>query len=73
MLILHPYSLLGGSMSDHVVSELFRAAAASPAVAVALKYNQRGVGRSSGSRNVRGREDAGGPSRVMISGTEDMC
>ena len=58
VLILHPYSLLGGSMSDHVVCELFRACAASPRCSVVLKYNQRGVGRSSGSRNVRGRDDA---------------
>lgn len=88
--ILHPYSLLGGSMQDPVVLELFRcvpacawvggwtiagrmasqgrsapfpcppltslltclpacsAAAASPAFSLVLRYNQRGVGRSSG-------------------------
>ena len=59
VLILHPYALLGGSMADYVVSELFGQCAASPEVSVVVKYNQRGVGRSSGSKNVRGKEDAG--------------
>lgn len=34
-----------------------RAAIASPAFAAVLRYNQRGVGRSSGSRSVRCRAD----------------
>lgn len=46
--ILHPYAPLGGSMHDHMVLELFRAAAQSQAFRLVLRYNQRGVGRSSG-------------------------
>ena len=104
LLLVHPYPLLGGSMHDPVVTEVFRRApilpalgwsgpsllhirlpqtlaqlkhsarlppalraaappprhrqaAASPAFAAVLRYNQRGVGRSGGSRSIRCRAD----------------
>ncbi|KAL4854510.1 hypothetical protein ACK3TF_004687 [Chlorella vulgaris] len=56
-IILHPYSVLGGSMNDPQCLELMRVASASPAFSLVVRYNQRGVGRSSGSVNVRGKED----------------
>ncbi|PSC76865.1 band 7 [Micractinium conductrix] len=55
--ILHPYALLGGSMNDPIVTELFRAATASPAFSLVLRYNQRGVGRSAGRINILGGDD----------------
>ncbi|KAI7843226.1 hypothetical protein COHA_003206 [Chlorella ohadii] len=55
--ILHPYAPLGGSMHDHMVLELFRAAAQSRAFRLVLRYNQRGVGRSSGWKNWLGGDD----------------
>ena len=57
LLLLHPYSRLGGSMLDPIVSELFRAAAAHPAIGCVLRYNQRGVGRSGGRRSLLGAAD----------------
>ena len=62
LLLVHPYSLLGGSMHDGVVTELFRQAMEGGQFGAVLRYNQRGVGLSSGSRlslwNLRGQEDA---------------
>ena len=58
VIICHPYSLLGGSMTDYVVSELFNCCARNQDISVVLKYNQRGVGKSTGSRNIFGKQDA---------------
>lgn len=57
LLILHPYGRLGGSFLDPIVSELFRAAAAHPAIGTVMRYNQRGVGRSGGRRSLLGAAD----------------
>ena len=46
LLVLHPYSLLGGSMYDAVVTEVFRQGQASRNFGAVLKYNMRGVGGS---------------------------
>ncbi len=62
LLILHPYSLLGGSMHDAVVMEVFRQAQVSRYFGSVIKYNMRGVG---GSEN--GREGQGMASRVFRS------
>ena len=52
LLVLHPYSLLGGSMHDMVVTEVFRQGQASRSFGAVLKYNMRGVGRSDGRRGL---------------------
>jgi alpha/beta superfamily hydrolase len=62
LLVVHPFKLLGGSMHDAVVSEIFRQAACSNAYGAVLRYNQRGVGASGGAllalRDLRGGADA---------------
>ncbi|GAB4815510.1 hypothetical protein N2152v2_002556 [Parachlorella kessleri] len=45
-------------MYDPVVSEVFRQAIASPVFSCVLRYNQRGVGLSSGRKGLRGKIDA---------------
>ena len=44
-------------MHDPTVVELFRAACESRAFTLVARYNARGVGRSSGQKNVLGKED----------------
>jgi alpha/beta superfamily hydrolase len=62
LLVVHPYKLLGGSMHDAVVSEIFRQAVLSNTYGAVLRYNQRGVGASTGPllalRDWRGGADA---------------
>ena len=59
VVILHPYSWLGGSMYDHVVRALYSAFASTGKFNTVLAYNSRGVGvsQSCGDRetNARGR------------------
>lgn len=49
LLIVHPYSLLGGSMYDAVVMEVFRQGQASRHFGSVMTYNMRGVGKSQGA------------------------
>eukprot|EP00891_Asterochloris_glomerata_P004990 jgi/Astpho2/4990/Aster-x1269 len=57
VIVLHPHGWLGGSSSDHVVMELFRAAARHPLVHTVVRYDMRGVGLSQGSKSLWGRGD----------------
>ncbi|RMZ57047.1 hypothetical protein APUTEX25_002279 [Auxenochlorella protothecoides] len=57
VLVLHPYAYLGGSMRDPVVTELFGCLCRSSWTSVILRYNQRGVGASTGYRQPRGSGD----------------
>lgn len=64
LVVLHPYSLLGGSMNDAIVTEVIRQGQAVKYFGAVLCYNMRGVGASQGSKaSVRnlfggGQEDA---------------
>lgn len=50
VILCHPFSSLGGSMNDAIVSELWRSSQASREFGAVLAYNQRGVGSSAGSK-----------------------
>merc|ERR1711934_644318 len=54
VVVLHPYSWLGGCMYDHVVQRLYSAFAGTRQYNTVLAYNSRGVGRSSGRASVFG-------------------
>eukprot|EP00889_Picochlorum_renovo_P005963 jgi/Picre1/32993/NNA_008320.t1 len=64
LVVLHPYSLLGGSMNDAIVTEVMRQSQALKYFGAVLCYNMRGVGGSEGNkmsaRNLfgSGQEDA---------------
>lgn len=64
LIVLHPYSLLGGSMNDAIVTEVMRQSQALKYFGAVLCYNMRGVGGSEGNKmSVRnlfgsGQEDA---------------
>ena len=49
VLILHPYSLLGGSMRDPIVTEVLRQAQTNRFFGGVMAYNMRGVGASEGN------------------------
>eukprot|EP00884_Botryococcus_braunii_P023545 jgi/Botrbrau1/9875/Bobra.0080s0010.1 len=57
IVIVHPYPLLGGFYNDPVVSAIYRQALAAPDVNTVIKYNQRGVGKSEGSKSIWGYRD----------------
>lgn len=63
LLVLHPYSFLGGSMHDAVVMEVFRQGQACRHFGAVMTYNMRGVGRSEG----------GGSSSVIGSSLSTMA
>ena len=69
VVLIHPYSMLGGCMYDYVVAEVCRQAQTSGVCRTVLTYNQRGVGESGGSRwnmrNITGKEDAADVPRVV--------
>ena len=54
VVVLHPYSWLGGCMYDHVVQSLFSCFASSGKYNTVVMYNARGVGKSSGRSSLYG-------------------
>lgn len=70
VVVLHPYSWLGGCMYDHVVQSLFSSFASSGQYNTVVMFNARGVGKSSGRASLYGAqrevEDLKALSRVLL-------
>ena len=58
LLLLHAWPRLGGSSNDPIITALYHAARKSAAFTVVVRCDQRGVGKSGGSRGVWGFSDA---------------
>jgi alpha/beta superfamily hydrolase len=55
IILTHPYSLLGGSMHNNVTSRLFNTLC--DHFCLVLRFNFRGVGKSTGSATFTGKEE----------------
>ncbi|GAX79649.1 hypothetical protein CEUSTIGMA_g7090.t1 [Chlamydomonas eustigma] len=63
-LVFHPWSWLGGSMWDPVVTSFTRAAVKSGLFSMVVRYNMRGTGKSAGFKSLSATTDAEDASKL---------